>query len=241
MYENKSWSRYYEEGDIESGPTTYDTVVRNGFIRKVFGILSIQLALTVLIALPIVLIPSVETFLLANRWIVILALGLTFGFMMAMVCIPDAMRKYPLNYILLFSFTICEGVLVGVISASYAKDIVMIAAGLTVGITIGLTFFAMQTKWDFTMMGGILVSILVTLVIGSFIMIFFRPNKTVNIVYGAIGALLFCAYLVYDVQLIAGGRRYELGVDDYIPAALAVYLDIINIFLFLLRILGNSR
>lgn len=97
----------------------------------------------------------------------------------------------------------------------------------------------LQTKWDFTLLGGVLVSVLFAMIIASFIMIFLPKSRILNLVYSSIGAVLFSVYLVYDVQLIAGGRKYEFDVDDYIPAALAVYLDIINIFLFLLRILGD--
>lgn len=99
----------------------------------------------------------------------------------------------------------------------------------------------MQTKYDFTMLGGVLISVLMGLILMGFLMMFFPRNQIMTLIYCGIGAILFSVYLVYDVQLIAGGRRNEFGVDDYIPAALAVYLDIINIFLFILRLLGSSR
>ncbi|GMH45764.1 hypothetical protein BSKO_13727 [Bryopsis sp. KO-2023] len=246
MYERDTktgWSRVYGDNDIETGggggAIDYDTAVRNGFIRKVFGILSIQLLLTVAISIPIVTVDSISNYIFNNIWVFYLSLGLSFVFLLSLVCCPGAIHSYPINYVLLFAFTICEGFLVGTISATYDAKSVVLAAGLTLGITIGLSIFATQTKWDFTMIGGILFSILIAMVLSSIIAAFFPASRTFTLIYASIGAILFSAYLVYDVQLIAGGRKYEMGVDDYVPAALAVYLDVINIFLFLLRILGN--
>ena len=65
----------------------------------------------------------------------------------------------------------------------------------------------------------------------------------VNMVYCAIGVLIFSMYVVYDTQLIVGGKhkKFQFSVDDYIFAALALYLDVINLFLYILALLGNNR
>ena len=65
----------------------------------------------------------------------------------------------------------------------------------------------------------------------------------VNMIYCAIGVLIFSMYVVYDTQLIIGGKhkKFQFSVDDYIFAALALYLDIINLFLYILALLGNNR
>jgi protein lifeguard len=57
------------------------------------------------------------------------------------------------------------------------------------------------------------------------------PDPFVQTVYAALGAFLFSAYLVYDIQLVMGGKRVEISTDEYIIAALMIYLDIINLFL----------
>ena len=61
------------------------------------------------------------------------------------------------------------------------------------------------------------------------------------IVYNLFGVLIYSVYLIYDTQLVAGGKRYELSMDDYVIAALIVYLDIIMIFLYLLQMLGGAK
>ena len=198
-----------------------------------------QLLITASIAGFIVGVSSVKNWIYDNIWVFWLVLVASFAFLIVLTCAPDLMNKHPHNLILLFSFTTCEGMLVGMVAAGYNLNEVVLAAGITVGVTAGLTLFALQTKWDFTLLNGALFSCLIVLVLASFIFIVFPANGIVSVIFSSLGALLFSLYLVYDVQLIAGGRKYELGPDDYIPAALAVYLDIINLFLFILRLVGS--
>ena len=99
----------------------------------------------------------------------------------------------------------------------------------------------MQTKWDFTACGGILfVCVIVLFLFG--ILAICMQNKVVNLVYVLLGALIFSVYLVFDTQLMLGGKhKYSISPEEYIFAALNLYLDIINIFLYILAIVGGSR
>lgn len=118
---------------------------------------------------------------------------------------------------------------------------VSIAIGITAAVCLGLTLFAFQTKWDFTVMGGVLfVALIVFMIFG--IVAIFLPGKTMTLVYSSLGALLFSFYLIYDTQLIIGGKhKYSISPEEYIFAALNLYLDVINIFIYILSILGASR
>jgi FtsH-binding integral membrane protein len=62
----------------------------------------------------------------------------------------------------------------------------------------------------------------------------------VNLVYACLGALLFSVYLVYDTQLMMGGKhKYSISPEEYVFAALNLYLDIVQIFLYILQIIGS--
>ena len=54
-----------------------------------------------------------------------------------------------------------------------------------------------------------------------------------------IAVMIFSFYLIYDTQLIMGGKRYEIDIDDYILGAIILYTDIITIFIYLLKIFGG--
>ena len=64
-----------------------------------------------------------------------------------------------------------------------------------------------------------------------------------GLLYSVLGVILFSVYLVFDTQMIMGGdnKRYQFDEDSYILAALVLYMDIINIFLYVLQILSDSK
>ena len=63
-----------------------------------------------------------------------------------------------------------------------------------------------------------------------------------NLLYASLGALVFSLYLVFDTQLMLGGsHKYSISPEEYIFAALNLYLDIVNIFIYILAIVGGSN
>jgi len=161
--------------------------------------------------------------------------------MIAMACCEGVRRKTPLNFIFLFLFTVAESFLLGMVAGQYEAYEVLMAVGITAAVALGLALFALQTKYDFTMCGGVLVACLVVFIVFGIIAICF-PGKVIGLVYASLGAVLFSVYLVYDTQLMLGGNhKYSISPEEYIFAALNLYLDIINIFMYILTIIGLSR
>lgn len=118
---------------------------------------------------------------------------------------------------------------------------VLIAAGICAVVCFGLTIFAFQTKWDFTACGSVLfVSLCVLIIFG--ILAAISPGNILHTVYASLGALLFSFYLVYDTQMMLGGNhKFSISPEDYIFAALAIYLDVIQLFVRILLILGKRK
>eukprot|EP00499_Haloplacidia_sp_CaronLabIsolate_P012515 CAMPEP_0196781620 /NCGR_PEP_ID=MMETSP1104-20130614/9979_1 /TAXON_ID=33652 /ORGANISM="Cafeteria sp., Strain Caron Lab Isolate" /LENGTH=274 /DNA_ID=CAMNT_0042151853 /DNA_START=98 /DNA_END=922 /DNA_ORIENTATION=+ len=216
--------------------------VRMGFIRKVYSILCLQLLFTFGLCAVFALSNSAGDWVRDRPALVWVALLVAFGFVCAIICVERVARRHPTNIIVLSLFTMFEGFAVGGISAFYETDSVLIALGFTVVITLGLTLFAWQTKIDFTMKSGCIFS-LVLLMFMTLIMAIILQSEVLSVIYAALGTVVFSLFLVYDTQLIVGGRhrRFQFSVDDYVFAALALYLDIINLFLFILRLVGGRR
>lgn len=83
---------------------------------------------------------------------------------------------------------------------------------------------------------------LVCFVLFGLIAAFFPASRTVNLVYAGIGTIIFSLYIVYDTQLMVGGsHKYSLSPEEYVFASLNLYLDIVNLFMYILSIIGNSR
>ena len=74
----------------------------------------------------------------------------------------------------------------------------------------------------------------------SILLVFFKCDM-LRVLLNYAGALLFGVYVVLDTQMIVGGRRKQFTIDDYILGALMLYIDIVQLFLYILSILGSDR
>lgn len=239
--------------DIESQQfVTGDTMlkmasaqIRLGFIRKVYGLLSAQLLLTVLVATPFQFMDSIQ--LQGQTWLLGLSVMMTIMVICAVACCKDMTRSFPYNYIILFTFTLFEAILVGFVSAQYTWQSVLMSAGLTAVIFFGLTIFAFKTDTDFTGFGPMLFGALLSVMAWGLMVCMLAacgvPVDLAIMLYDLLGVLVFVMYIVYDTQLIIGGehKAHKFTVDDYVFAALNLYLDIIQLFLRLLRLLGKKK
>lgn len=215
---------------------------RLGFIQKVYGILTLQLILTVFLCVLAMFSTKYYSFMQSSAGIAFLILAIIFSFVISIMlsCCKSMARNVPTNYILLTIFTFCEGYIISYSCAAVDKKIVFMAAVMTLGITFALTLYAMTTKTDFTFYGGILfVCGMAMLLITLFMM--FTSNPFLHVLFSGLGVILYGIYLIYDTQLIVGNKKHELSIDDYVLGALFIYLDIILIFLYLLDLLSSSK
>ncbi|KAK6202946.1 inhibitor of apoptosis-promoting Bax1-domain-containing protein [Scheffersomyces amazonensis] len=209
--------------------------LRQLFIRKVYSLLGVQLFATLLVGFVIRSSSSIQSWCLNNLWVWYVSLFLSFGFLFG--CYFKA-RSYPINLVLLGGFTFCEAYGIGLATSLIESDVVINAVLLTFIIFIGLTLFTFQTKYDFTAWESY-AGLGVWILFGwGFLMMFF-PNQSsfVENLYGLIGSLIFCVYIIIDTQKIMTVNH----LDDEIISCIQLYLDIINLFLFILRILNNNR
>jgi len=228
---------------LETHPLIDSSDIRLGFIRKVYLILTTQLGLTVLMGAL-----SVSTdfgkFQLENPMLMQFVLVFAIIILIILCCIPSLARQVPTNYILMTLFTISEAYGVSAICYEFYQadsgSLVIWAAVLTLVMTLALTVYAYTTKHDFTMCGGYLLSLLLGLLYVAIMAIVTELEFfDILVTCGSIGT--YGIYLVYDTQLIVGGKRFQLSMDDYILAAVYLYLDIIVLFLKILKLLAKSK
>lgn len=216
-------------------------ILRNGFIRKVYGILSIQL----LISLAFVLYfqqdstkKHLETY--STLWTMVYGIA-GIGFLVIYIllaCKRDLGKKVPYNYILLFILTLAEGFSCAFISAAFSFDAVILCLILTIVSSIVITIYAFMTNTDWSNKGVLLYIILCQFVVVSFF-VFFLNLSLLQVFLCLVGTMIFGVYLVYDTQLIIGKFGNMYSVDDYIFATLELYMDIIRLFIEILRIVGS--
>jgi len=205
------------------------------FIRRVYTILSAQLLLTLGVVLLCTLHESVRAFVRANTSLLIVTVVFSFVFLILLICVPSLRRTAPINLILLGGFTLCEGYLLGVISAMYTTSSVIQALIIVTFITVGLTIFTFQSNYDFSKLGVPLFVLLMVFVLGGFLRLFLPSTPFLDTVWAVLGALLFSLYIVFDTFMVIA----KLNTDEYILGALDIYLDVVNLFIYILQIFGT--
>merc|ERR1711990_78288 len=207
--------------------------IRMGFLRKVYGILSTQLVFTTMVAALFMSSERVKGFVQGSPNLLFAALILSFVMMIALFV---KRRETPANYILLGLFTMVEAYTVGVIVTFYDKLIVLEAFGLTAAVTIALTVYTLQSKRDFSGWAAGLFSFLWIIIIAGFLQLFFHSHLVeLGIAIG--GAVVFSLFIIVDTSMM----MHTLSPEEYILAAINLYLDILNLFLHLLRILSEMQ
>lgn len=215
-------------------------------MRKVYGILTAQLTVTALMVFmavapkiwphgDIAKNPIFHSYhhLLHNEGLLAMVTIAYFASICALTCCGFD-KTVPTNYILLGVFTFCTGWMVSMSTIHVKPLIVLEAACLTLAMVFSITLYAMTTSTDFTVFGPLLwIFGMVFGVAGIFLSLF---GFTKGLLWSTIGVILFSFYLLYDTQMIMGGdnKSVQYDEDSYILAAINLYLDIINIFLYIL-------
>ncbi|GAB3644759.1 Bax inhibitor-1 family protein [Ramlibacter alkalitolerans] len=149
-------------------------------------------------------------------------------------------RKTAWGLVALAVFAGLEGVTLGpVVALQLATEgggqAVGMAGLLTAAATFACSQYVMRTRKDFSRWSGFLFAALVVFLLASIIAMFY-PAAWLSVALGAAGAMLFTAYILYDVSRIVTGEE-----DNYIVAAVSIYLDMLNLFLSLLRLLSGNK
>ncbi|CAL1277193.1 unnamed protein product [Larinioides sclopetarius] len=130
--------------------------------------------------------------------------------------------------------------MMGTLSSYHRTNTVLIAVGICAAVCFAVTLFSFHTKFDFTTCGGILCVLLLILVLFGIIAIFVQ-EKVMTMIYAGLGAVVFMLYLAYDTQMLMGGKNVEISPEEYILAAIQLYIDVIYIFMFLLMLVGGTQ
>lgn len=150
-------------------------------------------------------------------------------------------RRFPLNIALTLLATFIAGVMIAPALFVYNRmqpGIVGQAALLTFTTFGVLSLYATFSRRDFSAWGGFFMIGVIVLLVTSLLNLWFR-NETASLWLAAGTVFIFGGLLVFDTWRIVRSNQY--GPDDYVPAAVNIYVDLLNIFLAILRLLGGRR
>jgi uncharacterized protein len=219
------------------------TVPREGFLTQAFVWMFVGVLLSAASAAFLYANPALQR-TVVDAWLFLLIgqLALVFAIGFLITRIPPLVALA-----LFFAYALSMGLVIGVIVLAYSTTIglasVVSAFVGAAAIFGGAAIYGGVTKRDLTSLGGILFMGLLGLIVVILVQLFFFPtNNLLSLGIGIVGVLIFTGLTAWDVQRIKNGQVPGVNAESAsVMGALALYLDFVNIFLFLLRIFGSSR
>ena len=208
---------------------------RATLVRRTYALVFASVVVTMLGAAFAVTQPSLFTAVAQHPFLT---------FLCALVPLWMAMRNhrtFPQNLAFTFLFTFIEGIWISPLLVLYERlqPGILGQAGLLTFTTFGvLSLYAIVSRRDFSAWGGFFMIGLWVLIATSLLNMFFR-NTTASLWLAAATIFVFGGLLVFDTWRIVRSGAY--GEDDYVPAAVQIYLDLLNIFLAILQLLGAGN
>ncbi|KAK7336785.1 hypothetical protein VNO77_17333 [Canavalia gladiata] len=209
--------------------------LRWSFIRKVYSIITFQLLLTIAVASVVVFVHPIAHFFVGSTAGLVLFILLLIVPFITLCPLYYYHQKHPLNYFLLFIFTVTLAFAIGLTCAFTSGKVILESVILTTVVVLSLTlytFWAARRGHDFSFLGPFLFGALLVLMVFALIQILFPLGKLSRMIYGCLASIIFCGYIIYDTDNLI--KRFSY--DEYIWAAVSLYLDIINLFLSLLTV-----
>ncbi|TNN08524.1 Protein lifeguard 4 isoform 1 [Schistosoma japonicum] len=168
-----------------------------------------------------------------NVWLPIVLIFSTFGILLALMW---KRRESPTNFVLLYLFTLCESLLVGYAVITYSATVVLQAFILTTIVVMSLMMYTLNSKKDFSKWGvGLSVAFLILLLAGPINL--FLGSSLLELCMATGGACLFSLFIIYDTWRI----MHHCSPEEYIMACIDLYLDILNLFMYILRLLKELQ
>ncbi|KZV25452.1 Bax inhibitor-1 family protein [Dorcoceras hygrometricum] len=227
--------------DVETGPTPlYPTMLESpelrwSFIRKIYAIVTLQLLFTIAVAAVVVFVHPISRFFATTGAGLALYIVLIITPFIVLCPLYYYHQRHPLNYFLLGLFTLTLSFAVGLTCAYTSGKVILESAILTTVVVVSLTlytFWAARRGKDFSFLGPFLFGAIIVILLFALIQILFPLGRLSHMIYGGLASIIFCGYIVYDTDNLI--KRYTY--DQYIWAAVSLYLDVINLFLSLLTL-----
>jgi FtsH-binding integral membrane protein len=214
------------------------------FMRKVYLIMSAGLGATGLTALVVAHSPTLSQAIIGNRAVFYALLFAELGMVWVFAAVANKMSAIGAAA-LFYIYAITNGLTLSVIFFVYTTSSIATTFWVTAGTFGGMSIYGYLTKRDLTGIGHFMIMGLWGLIIASIVNLFMR-NPMIYWMTSFFGVFIFVGLTAYDTQKIKqlnviGNQGTDEDHKEAIHGALVLYLDFINLFLYLLRLLGRRR
>ncbi len=223
---------------------TQTQVIINEFIRSVYNWMAVGLGITGIVAFYVSKNESLLKIIFGNQ---LLFFGLIIGQLILVFTLSARVQKMQASTAtgLFILYAALNGVVFSSIFLIYTQSSITSTFFICAATFIVCSIFGMTTKRDLTSLGGFMFMGLIGIIIASAVNFFIRSTG-MSMIISYVGVLVFVGLTAYDTQKIKNmAISQPSGLDagvvrkGAILGALSLYLDFINLFLMLLRIMGN--
>jgi len=214
----------------------------NAFFRKVYAYMAGGLFATGVTAMAVASSESLVNMILQNRILFYALLIVEFIMVLAFSKVVEKLST-PAAAAFFFAYAVLNGVTMSIIFMVYTASSIASTFFVTAGTFGALSVYGYATKRDLTGVGNVAIMGLIGLVIASIVNIFLN-SPMMYWLTTFVGVIVFTALTAYDTQKL---KQFALssGADQQskvaLQGALMLYLDFINLFLYLLRLFGRRR
>lgn len=211
-------------------------------MRKVFVKMFVAMIVTAVSAYMVLSIPALAMFIFSHAWVY---WGLLIGEIVMVIALSAAINKLS-NVgasLLFYAYSVLNGLTMSCIMFMYTEASIALTFAITAGVFATMAIYGYVTKSDLTKFGTFMTMALFGLIICIVVNIFMQ-SSTMEWIISFAGVVIFIGLTAWDVQKI----KRMAAMSDYNSAgkvatigALSLYLDFINLFLYLLRFFGSSR
>lgn len=216
----------------------------SSFMAGVYGWMSSALAITAGTAYYVATTPAIFTYLYTHREIMLGLIFVQFALVLAITFLLNRI-SFVTALVLFLLYAATLGITLSSIFYVYTESSIITTFLTTAGMFGAMSLYGYVTEADLTTVGSMSKMVLIGLVIGMLVNMFLRSAQFDYILSG-VGVVVFVLLTAYDTQKIkqigsAMVADQEMVSKITLVGALTLYLDFINLFLFLLRFMGNRR
>lgn len=227
---------------FEQEQTTQDRLV--SFMYGVYGLMAGALTITGLTAYFVSTIPNITTTLFGSPWLITL---IFIGQLVLVISLGAMVQRlsFPMALTMFLVYSVSVGLTTSLIFLVYTQASIVQTFAVTAGMFGAMTIYGYLTGTDLTKLGNVMMMMLWGLIIALLVNLFMR-SPMFDLLISAAGVLIFTALTAYDTQKIKQIGEHMIADHEMmgkvaVLGALTLYLDFINLFLFLLRFMGRQR
>lgn len=242
--------KHFDDRDLQR----YDAMTREeqlgmsavfpALMRKVYVWMAMALAITAITAYGVASSPALTSLIFGNK---LIFFGLIIAELVLVFWVSARIEKLSLTKatLMFIVYSVLNGATLATIFFAYSPEIITKTFFVTAGTFGAMAVYGYFTKSDLSSWGKLLIMAVIGLIIAGVVNIFLR-SSLMDLVVSVVGVLIFVGLTAYDSQKIKRMLMMQADMGETaqkvaLMGALSLYLDFINLFLYLLRLFGRER